>query len=163
MNFGDPIDGSGSLHSDVGTRVARRGETKGTNCARAEETNIVDLTHVYHIVEATDVHLQSQRGRWTERQINRWMDGRTDRQTDRDRQAGRQTDRQRERERDRQRQTDRHRQTDTDRQTDRQTYRQTGRQTDEINAYLFLLPCGVVLNVCILQDVILLLWQRSHK
>ena len=67
VNFGDPIDGSGSLHSDVGTRVARRGETKGTNCARAEETNIVDLTHVYHIVEATDVHLQSQRDRWTDR------------------------------------------------------------------------------------------------
>jgi len=60
VDFGDSIDSPGSLHSDVRTRVARSGRTKGTDRARAEEANIVDFTHVNHVVEAADIHLRTQ-------------------------------------------------------------------------------------------------------
>lgn len=57
VHFGHTINGLGSLNGEVRTWVSGSGRTKGSNCAGAEQSDVICLAQFNDIMETLDVHL----------------------------------------------------------------------------------------------------------
>ena len=60
MDFGYAIDSPGSLYGDIGRWIPRRFGTKSTNGTWAEDTQLVHLGKLHHIVKTLYIHFDGQ-------------------------------------------------------------------------------------------------------